>query len=148
MAKRTEYVRKSVKEILEDLREGHREAALNGPASALKYLQRTFAGQANLPYAVRTLAFDLLAEAQAQLGDWEGCSLSVRAALEHLEDAQSEFPHGYRAMLMELTCFERGIQACSELGEFPAALALAERAAALDLGAHFRAKAENLSWAR
>ena len=148
MAKRSEYVRKSVKEILEDLRAGHREAALTGPAAALKYLQRTFAGHENLPYAVRTVAYDLLAEAQAQLGDWEGCTASVVAALEHLDDAREEFPHGYRSMLEGLTCFERGIQAHSELGDFHAALLLAERAVALDLGAHFQAKADNLSWAK
>ena len=148
MAKRTEYVRKSVKEILDDLRAGHREAAMTGPAAALKYLQRTFVGHVNLPYAVRTVAYDLLAEAQAQVGDWEGCTASVNAALEHLEDARLEFPHGYRSMLEGLTCFERGIQAHSELGDFHAALVLAERAVALDLGAHFQSKADNLSWAK
>jgi tetratricopeptide (TPR) repeat protein len=148
MAKRSEYVRKSVKEILDDLRTGHREAALMGPGAALKYLQRTFAGHDNLPYAVRTVAYDLLAEAQAQLGDWEGCAASTRAALQHLADVQSEFPHGYRATLEGLTCFERGIQAYSELGDFHAALELAERAVALDLGGHYQAKADSFSWAR
>lgn len=148
MAKRTEYVRKSVKEILEDLRAGHREAALMGPAAALKYLQRAFAGHDNLPYAVRTVAYDLLAEAQAQVGDWAGCAASTEAALQHLEDVAAEFPHGYRATLEGLTCFERGIQAYSELGDFHAALALAEKAVALDLGDHFQAKADSLAWAR
>lgn len=148
MAKRGEPVRKSVKEILEDLRAGHREAALVGPEAALKYLRRTIEGQVNLPYAVRTVAYDLLAEAQARVGDWEGCAASVATALDHLEDARAEFPHGHRALLEGLTCFERGIQAHSELGDFQAALDLAERAVGLDLGAHFQAKADNLNWAR
>jgi hypothetical protein len=148
MAKRAEPVRKTVREILESLRDGHREAALMGPASALKYLQRTFTGQVNLPYAVRAVAYDLMAEAQAQLADWEGCAGSVMAALEHLEDAQAEFPHGYRSIVENLTCFERGIQAHTELGDFHAALALAERAVALELGVHFQAKADSLAWAR
>ena len=51
-------------------------------------------------------------------------------------------------MVEGLTCFERGIQAYSELGDFHAALLLAERAVALDLGAHFQSKADNLSWAK
>ncbi len=148
MAKRTEPVRKSVKEILADLREGHREAALMGPTSALKYLQRTLEAHANYPCAVRTVAYDLLAEAQAQLGDWEGCAASVQSALGHLDDARAEFPHGFRAMLEALTCFERGIQAHSERGDFHAALALAEQAVALDLGDHFQAKADSFAWAR
>jgi tetratricopeptide (TPR) repeat protein len=148
MAKRTEYVRKSVKEVLDDLLVGHREAAFNGPEGALKYLRRTFEGQANLPLAVRSVAYDLLAEAQAQLGDWEGCSASVAAALSHLEAAEAEFPHGYRAILEGLTAFERGIQAHAELGEFHQAHALAERAVSLGLGAHFQAKADSFAWAR
>ena len=148
MAKRVDPCRKSVKEILEDLRGGHREAALLGPAAAAKYLQRTLEAHQNYPSAVRTAAYDLLAEAQAQLADWEGCAASVERALAHLEYARAEFPHGFRAMLEGLTCFERGIQAHGELGAYHAALALAERAAALDLGAHFQAKADSLSWAR
>lgn len=148
MAKRVEPCRKSVKEILEDLRAGHREAALLGPEAARKYLQRTLDGHQNYPYAVRSVAYDLLAEAQAQLADWPGCAASVVRALEHLADAEAEFPHGYRALLEGLTCFERGIQAHSETGDFQAALALAERAVALGLGAHFQAKADSLAWAR
>ncbi len=148
MAKRTEYVRKSVKETLEDLRTGHREAAGNGPEAALMYLRRTFEGPVNLPNAVRSVAYDLQAEAQAQIGDWEGCTASVKAALLHLGDAEAEFPHGYRAILEGLTAFERGIQAFAELGHFHEAHALAERAVALGLGSHFQAKADSFAWAR
>jgi tetratricopeptide (TPR) repeat protein len=148
MARRPEPVRKSVKDTLDDLLSGHKEAAFSGPEAALKYLRRVFEGQVNLPLAVRPVAYDLMAEAQAQLQDWEGCAASVALALRHLPDLEAEFPHGYRRALAAMTCFERGIQAHSELGQFHEALELAERAAALDLGAHYRAKADSLDWAR
>lgn len=148
MAKRNEPVRKSVKDTLENLLAGHREAAFNGPESALKYLNRTFEGQASLPNAVKAVAYDLSAEAQAQCGQWEGCVASVALALGYLPDLEAAFPHEYRRMLEGLTCFERGIQAQSELGDFHAALELCERALALDLGAHYQAKRDSLDWAR
>jgi tetratricopeptide (TPR) repeat protein len=148
MAKRTEPVRKSVKEVLEDLLAGHREAAFNGPESALKYLRRTFEGQGSLPNAVKAVAYDLTADAQAQCGQWEGCVESVSLALGYLPDLEGAFPHEYRRMLEGLACFERGIQAHSELGDFHAALELCERALALDLGAHYAAKRDSLEWAR
>ncbi len=137
-----------MKEILEDLLSGHREAAFSGPESALKYLRRTFEGQASLPNAVKALAHDRMAEAQAQLGQWEGCTESVAAALGYLPDLEAAFPHEYRRLLEGMTCFERGIQAQSELGDFHAALELCERAIALDLGAHYEAKRDSLDWAR
>lgn len=148
MAKRQEPVRKSVKEILADLLAGHREAAFSGPEPALKYLRRTFEGQASLPNAVKAVGYDLLAEAQAQLGDWEACATAVDQALGYLPDLETAFPHEYRRMLTGMTCFERGIQAHSELGDFHAALELCERALALDLGAHYAAKRDSLDWAR
>ncbi|HEX9082083.1 MAG TPA: hypothetical protein VF768_07380 [Holophagaceae bacterium] len=148
MAKRQEPIRKSVKEILEDLLAGHREAAFSGPESALKYLRRTFEGQASLPNAVKAVAYDLAAEAQAQAGEWEACSASVVQALAHLPELEAAFPHEYRRMLEAMTCFERGIQALTELGDFHGALDLCERAVALDLGAHFSAKRDSLEWAR
>ena len=148
MAKRQEPIRKSVKEILEDLLTGHREAAFNGPEAALKYLRRTLEGQASLPNAVKALAFDRMAEGQAQLGEWEHCVASVHQALGYLGDLEAAFPHEYRRMLEGMTCFERGIQAHSELGDFHAALELCERALALDLGTHYAAKRDSLDWAR
>src|SRR6185436_9226156 len=118
MARRTDPVRKSVKETLDDLLAGHREASHAGPASALKYLERVLAGQASLPMAVRSVVYDRMADAQSQLGRWEDCVESVSLAIRHLPDMEAEFPHAYRRMLMELTCFERGITACFELGQF------------------------------
>jgi hypothetical protein len=148
MAKRQEPVRKSVKEILEDLASGHREAAFNGPEAALKYLRRTLEGQASLPNAVKAVAYDLCAESQAQCGQWEACAESVDLTLGYLPELEAAFPHEYRRMLEGLSCFERGIQARSELGDFHGALALCERAMALDLGAHYVAKRDSLEWAR
>lgn len=148
MARRPEPVRKSVKDTLDDLLAGHKEAAFSGPESALKYLRRVFEGQVNLPNAVKAVAYDRMADAQAQLQDWEACTASVTLALKHLPDLEAEFPHGYRAILEGLAVFERGIQAHSELGQFHEALALAERAVALELGAHYQAKADSLDWAR
>lgn len=148
MAKRQEPVRKSVKEILEDVLSGHREAAFSGPESALKYLRRTFEGQTSLPNAVKAVAYDRMAEAQAQTGQWEACVDSVDAALALLPELEAAFPHEYRRMLEGMTCFERGIQARSELGDFHGALELCERAMALELGAHYEAKRDSLEWAR
>lgn len=148
MAKRTEYVRKSVREILDDLVAGHQEASYNGPEAAVKYLRRTFESQGSLPNAVKAMAYDFLAEAQAQTGDWAGCAESVSLVLGHLADLETAFPHEFRRILATLACFERGIQARSELGDFHGALDLCDRALALDLGAHYAAKRDSLEWAR
>jgi hypothetical protein len=148
VAKRNEPVRKSVKDTLEDLLAGHREAAFAGPEAALKYLRRTFEGQASLPNAVKAVAHDLAANALAQCGLWEGCVESVNLALGYLPELEAAFPHEYRRILEGLTCFERGIQACSELGDFHGALELCDRASALGLGAHYAAKRDSLEWAR
>jgi tetratricopeptide (TPR) repeat protein len=137
-----------VKDTLEDLLAGHREAAFNGPESALKYLRRTFDGQGSLPNAVKAVAYDLSAEAQAQCTQWEACVTSVEQALGYLPELEAAFPHEFRRMLEGLTCFERGIQAHSELGDFHGALELCERAMALELGAHYTAKRDSLEWAR
>jgi len=148
MAKRSEPVRKSVKDTLEDLLAGHREAAFSGPESALKYLRRTFESQASLPNAVKAVAYDLNAEALGQSGQWEACVAAVDQVLGYLPDLEAAFPHEYRRMLEGLTCFERGIQAHSELGDFHGALELCEKAIALELGAHYTAKRDSLDWAR
>ena len=108
MARRPEPVRKSVKDTLDDLLAGHKEAAFSGPESAQKYLRRVFEGQVNLPNAVKAVAYDRWAEAQAQLADWEHCVASVTLALKHLPDLEAEFPHGYRALLEGLVKTREG----------------------------------------
>lgn len=120
---------------------------ISGPTAVVKYLRRVFEGQVSLPLAVRPVAYDRMAEVQAQLQDWEACAGSVALAIQYLPEMVAEFPHTHREMLLEFTCFERGIQAHSQLGDFGAALALCERALALDLGAHYGAKRDSLRWA-
>ncbi len=148
MGKRQEPVRKSVKDVLADLLAGHREAAFGGPESVLKYLHRTFEGQVSMPNAVKAVAYDLYAEAQAQCRQWEDCAASASLSLGYLPDLEAAFPHEYRVMLEGMACFERGIQAYVELGNFHAALTLCERAMALKLGEHYEAKRDSLEWAK
>jgi hypothetical protein len=148
MWKRQEPIRKSVKDFLGDLLAGHGEAAFEGPEFVLKYLRRTLEGQGSMPNAVKAVAYDLYAEAQAQCGQWEECAASVGLSLGYLPDLEAAFPHEYRRILEGMTCFERGIQAHTELGDFHAALNLCERAIALKLGEHYEAKRDSLEWAR
>lgn len=148
MAKRIERIQKSVKEILEDLLSGHREAAFNGPASALKYLTRTLEGQQSLPNGVKAIAFDLMAEAQAQLQNWEGVETALQGFLSNFSALEEALGHGYRSTLEATTVLERGVQARTELGDFHGALELCERALELDLGNHWAAKRDSLDWAR
>ena len=148
MGKRQEPIRKSVKDVLGDLLAGHREAALGGPESAMKYLRRALEGQVSMPNAVKVVAYDLYAEAQAQCGRWEDCAALVSLSLSFLPDLEAAFPHEYRSILEDMACFERGIQAFTELGDFQAALCLCDRAVALKLGDHYEAKRDSLQWAR
>jgi tetratricopeptide (TPR) repeat protein len=148
MGKRQEPIRKSVKDVLEDLLAGQGQAALSGPDSALKYLRRTLEGQVSMPNAVKAVAYNLYAEAHAQCGRWEDCAAFAGLALSMLPDLEAAFPHEYRRILEGMTCFERGIQAYTELGDFHAALNLCDRALALKLGEHYEAKRDSLEWAR
>lgn len=148
MAKRTERINKSVKEILEDLISSHREAAFNGPTSALKYLNRTMEGQQSLPNGVKAVAYDLMAEAKAQLQDWEGVEAAVIGFQANLSALEEAMGHQYRTTLEATTALERGVQARSELGDFHGALELCEVALELNLGAHWQAKRDSLEWAR
>ncbi len=148
MAKRLEPVRKSVKDVMEDLLAGHREAAIVGPESALKYLDRTLEAQASLPNGVKCVAYDLVCEACAGLGRWERSAEAADKALSLLPELEEATGHGYRAALQGMKSFERGIQAHSELGQFDRALAICDQAVSLGLGAHYEAKRDSLDWAR
>ena len=148
MSKRQEPIHKTVKEVLEDLRVGHREASSSGPAAALKYLTRTMEGQQSLPNGVKAVAWDLIASARASLGDWAGVDEAVRVFLTYLPAMEEALGHGFRAALLATTVLERGVQARSELGDFLGALDLCDRAIALDLGAHWEAKRASFDWAR
>ena len=148
MAKRVEPVKKSTQDILADLRGGYREASIVGPEAALKYLDRTFEGQASLPNGAKCVGYDLTAEACAQLGRWERAAEAADKTLSLLPELEAALGHGYRAALEGLTSFERGIQAHGELGDFHRALEICEQAVALGLGAHYAAKRDSLDWAR
>jgi len=148
MARRLEPVKKSTKDVLEDLQAGYREAAIAGPLPALKYLTRTLEGQHSLPNAAKAAAYDLLAETRARLQDWAGVEAALQGFLKHLPDLEEALGHGYRQALAATTVLERGVQARSELADFAGALDLCERAIALDLGAHWTAKRDSLLWAR
>ncbi len=148
MARRLEPVKKTTKDVLEDLQAGYREAAIAGPLPALKYLTRTLEGQHSLPNAAKAAACDLLAETCARLQDWAGVEAALQGFLKHLPDLEEALGHGYRQALEATTALERGVQARSELADFAGALDLCERALALDLGAHWAAKRDSLLWAR
>lgn len=148
MARRIEPTKKSSPEILSDLRAGYREAAIIGPETAQKFLDRTFAGQHSMPNAVKCFAFDLLAECKAQLGDWAGCEQAVQGALRNLKAAEEDLGAELKKSLPAMSFFERGITARSELGDFEGALQLCDLAMERGLGPHFAAKKESLDWAR
>ena len=148
MSKRQEPIRKTIKEMLEDLREGHREAASNGPATALKYLIRTLEGQQSLPNGIKAVVWDLVASSRSALEDWTGVDQAVRAFLANLPAMEEALGHGFRTALLATTVLERGVQARSELGDFPGALDLCDKAIAMNLGAHWESKRESLDWAR
>ena len=148
MARRIEPTKKSIPDILADLRTGYREATIIGPEATLKFLDRTFAGQHSMPNAVKCFAFDLLAECKAQLGDWEGCELAVQGALKNLAAAEEDLSAELKKSMPTMSLFERGIAARSELGDFEGALQLCDDALARGLGAHYAAKRDSLSWAR
>ena len=148
MAKRAEPVKKSILDVLADLRGGYREASIGGPVAALKYLDRTFEGQASLPNGAKCVGYDLTAEACALAGKWERCAEAADRALGLLPELEAALGHGYRNALESMTSFERGIQAHGELGDFHRALEICEKAIGLGLGAHFEAKRDSLEWAR
>ncbi len=148
MARRPEPVKKTTPEILQDLRDGFREADIVGPAQALKFLERTQESQHSLPNAVKCFLFDLLADTRARLGDWEGCDAAVRGALANLPAAEADLAAELKRSLPAMALFERGIQARSELGDFHGALELCDEAVRRGLGAHFEAKRDSLDWAR
>lgn len=148
MAKRIERVTKSVREILDDLLAGHAEARLRGPDQARKYLERTLSEQGSLPNAVKGAVQSLLAEERALAQDWEGTAEAARAFLRHLPDLEEGLGHGYRRFLEASPALERGVQALTELADFHGALELCDQAIALDLGSHWEAKRDSLSWAR
>jgi hypothetical protein len=148
MARRLDPVHKKPAEILADLRDGVREAAITGPASALKFLERTIVSQHSLPNGVKFFGWDLFAEYCYLAEDFARCESAVKNALERWDDAMAEFPNEVKKALPELKFLERGIAVRSEAGDFAGALALCDFAVEHGCGAHYEAKRDSLSWAR
>lgn len=73
-------VRMTVEELLFELRTAHQQAAIYGPGPAMKFLQLFLRETVDLPPVVQAEAYELLAEAQAALQDWEGCAASMAMA--------------------------------------------------------------------
>lgn len=146
MARRTDPVRKSVKDAYADLLAGVGRAG--DAAERRKYLERTLVGQESLPNAVRCFAYDFLAAATAELGEWERCAAAVDAGLERLPAAEADLRAELRAALPTMALWDRGVAARIELGDFAGALALCDDAVARGLGAHFAARRDSLDWAR
>lgn len=86
--------RTSAEEILSELRAAHRQAALYGPAPAMKLLQLFLRETPDLPPTVQAEAYELLAEAQAALQDWEACANSMAMAQRVLGLGQPWPDHG------------------------------------------------------
>ncbi|MEI6166462.1 MAG: hypothetical protein WCS52_04650 [bacterium] len=140
MSNRKDPIRKTPDEILADLMAGHQEALFYGPEKARKYLLN-FVGQANsIPNAVKFFLFDLMAEDAFQCGDGEACCVAATTAVGYLPVAQNEMPSAFRAYLLSIRLFERGIALAIDGGEFEQALALCDEAIALGLGKAYEAK--------
>ena len=148
MGRRPDPVRKKPADVLADLRAGLREAAIAGPASALKFLQRLHASQHSLPNGVKFFFWDRVAEYAFQAGEPERCAEAVAEALAHWDDAREQFPGELRAALPELTFLERGIAVRTDAGDFAGALALCDFALANGFGRHYESKRDSLEWAR
>lgn len=144
MAKRQEPKRKSPAEILQDLRDGHQEAAGEGHTEAQRYLDKVLSSQNSLPNAVKFFAYDLLVEASYQSGDHERCLEAIAATRQYLPAAQEDAARDVQAYLPELRFCERGIGLLADQGEVEQALALCDEAIALGLGRAYEAKRQSL----
>ncbi len=148
MTRHLEPVKKKPAEILADIRAGTREAAIGGPAAALRYLERTVISQHSLPNGVKFFAWDLFAEYCYQTDDFSRCESAVQSALKHWLDAEETFAQELKNSGDELHFIERGIAVRSDAGDFAGALALCDFAVAKGLGRHYEAKRDSLEWAR
>jgi hypothetical protein len=144
MSRRNEPVRKKTADVLEDLWNGHREAGLNGPQHARKYLERMFAGQHSLPNIVKFFGYDLLAEACQQCEEPARAAEAVDQARKYLPVAQEEAARELQQYLPQIRCFEVGIGVAVDEGRFEDALALCEEAIALGLGPVYERKADSI----
>ncbi len=146
MSRRPEIAHKKPPEILADLLDGHRMAALDGPLPARKYLERSIDKHHSMPNGVKFFLYDLLAEAAAQTGAVELRDDAVRQAFTYLPFAAEDLPRQHKEWLPTIRCFLVAIDAALDEGQFEQALQLAEDAQALGLGKVYAQKAESIRW--
>ena len=144
MAKRQEPKHKNPAEVLQDLRDGHREAEFHGPAEAKRYLEKVLAAQHSLPNAVKFFAYDLLVEASYQAGDLERAREAVQATKQYLPAAQEDAARETKEYMPQARFLERGIGLLADEGEVEAAIGLCDEAIALGLGRAYEAKRQSL----
>jgi hypothetical protein len=147
MAKRVEPSRKSPIERLQDLLEGHAEASMAGPSSAVKYLERTLGSSGSLPNAVKFFAYALLVEAAAGVKTPDSGDVALAALVEaerYLSVAQDEIPREWQNRRSDLRFLEVGIALRSDRGEFEEALRLCDLALELGYGAAYLSKRNSL----
>jgi hypothetical protein len=146
--KRVEPVRKRSKDILQDLLDGHAEADREGPETARRYLERVIASNHSLPNAVKFFTYDLLAEACARVGDDARLREAVGLALGYIAHAQEDADRAFAKYLPEIRCFERGIAAAVDDGDYDKAVELCDQAVALGLGDVYARKRASIDrWA-
>ena len=144
MSRRPEPNRKKPLDVLNDLLDGHREAAISGPEVAAKYLERALQANKSMPNASKFFLYDLLAEASAASNNRARCQEAIALARKHLPDAQADAGRHFQEYLRSIRLFERGIALAVEDGDHAAALALCQEALELNLGKFYEAKADSI----
>lgn len=139
MGKRIEPCRKSPEERLDDLLDGHREAAARGEGG--KYASRALEASSSLPNAVKFFAYALLS---AGVPDEDDALEALARAEEHLEAARRDLPRRLARELPSLRFLERGIAIRSGRNELEEAIRLCDVALALGLGPAYARKRDSL----
>jgi hypothetical protein len=144
MSRRTEPSRKRPLEVLADLLDGHREAAIRGPDAARKYLERVQSENKSLPNAAKFFLYDLLADALLKLGRAAEAGAAAATARSYIGEAEADAPRQWKEYAPTMRAFEVGIAAASDEGRFEDALAICEAAIARGLGRVYESKADSL----
>jgi hypothetical protein len=145
MARRPRPEHKDPSQILEDVLAGHKEASFSGHDRARKYLDRLLSERDSVPNAVKFFVYDLLSEDCWQVRDPDATAEAVKKARELLPLAREEARQAFERYRPQLRCFERGISAATDQGEYELAAALCDEAVALGLGPVYEAKRNSLA---
>lgn len=144
MSRRTEPSRKRPLEVLADLLDGHREAAIRGPDAARKYLERVQSENKSLPNASKFFLYDLMADALLKLERGAEAGEAAATARGYIAEAQADAPRQWKDYHPTMRSFEVGIAVASDEGRFEEALALCEEAVKLGLGRVYESKADSI----